>query len=320
VVFAPAALAAPERSCHERRCEGDELSPPPCELIVVTSDSYEREDRSRWGNSQTHRNLVIFCLLFAMRLECLDLTALATANRVAGRAGQPMSGSAALLTCDNRSRPVGFGPENTKKRGIVEMKKKLNQKALLGKPVAHGARPVARIASKARKAPKAGDTVHLLIRVRSENGQTINAHADLVATRGAAIFGKLGQPVGPAFRKLLNDQIQHGTKTYLFLTTREGWNGEYVTYRCPLRQVHEILEAAKRSLVPTYYIGEAANIRTWLEVSGIDRLSREEMNRIFVLSSGRSVMSVIKSTAAVFRVVVGDPKTQEPTRKRLASA
>lgn len=148
--------------------------------------------------------------------------------------------------------------------------------------------------------------VHVLIRVRSEDGRTIDAHANVAATHGATVFGKIGKPIGPAFRKALNEQIARGTKTYLFMTTREGWNGPYVTYRCPLRRVHDDLDVAKRKLVPAYYLAEAPKIQTWFEVSSLDRLSRQEMNRIFVLSSGRSVMSVIKSTAAVFRVSVND--------------
>jgi len=36
----------------------------------------------------------------------------------------------------------------------------------------------------------------------------------------------------------------------------------------------------------------------------MERLSREEMNRIFVVSSGREIMSVIKSSATVFCVGV----------------
>jgi hypothetical protein len=145
---------------------------------------------------------------------------------------------------------------------------------------------------------------HVLIRVRSENGLTITAHASIVASKGAAMLGKIGQPVGATFRKALNEQIERGIETYLFVTTREGWNGPYVTYRCPLRQVHESLDDARRALVPTYYIGEASKINTWFEITGIDRLTREEMNRIFVVSSQRSIMSVIASSAAEFRVGV----------------
>jgi hypothetical protein len=104
---------------------------------------------------------------------------------------------------------------------------------------------------------------------------------------------------------LVNDlsaQMAEGLPTYLFLTTREGWNGPYVTYRCELRGIYRTLDDAKRALVPQYYAHNYNDIATWLEISSIDKLSRDDMNRIFVLSSGRSIMSVIQTSAVVFRV------------------
>ena len=145
---------------------------------------------------------------------------------------------------------------------------------------------------------------HVLLKVRSENGQTITAHADMVAVKGAAMLGKMGQPLGPDFRESLNRQIDSGVKTYLFLTIREGWNGPYVTYRCLLRRVHETLEGEKKYLVPTYYLHERGGVKTWFEIVSMERLTREEMNRIFVLSSGREIMSVLNSSATVFHVAV----------------
>ncbi len=146
--------------------------------------------------------------------------------------------------------------------------------------------------------------VHILIRVRSEDGRTIKAHADKVKTKGAAFLGKMGPPVGPNYRKTLNQQIEAGIQTYLFLTLREGWNGPYVTYRCSLRHVHHELEDAKRPLVPTYYIAAAPRIGTWFEITSVESLTRDQMNRIFVMSSGREIMSVITSSATMFHVGV----------------
>ena len=145
---------------------------------------------------------------------------------------------------------------------------------------------------------------HVLLKVRSESGQTITAHADMVAAKGSAMLGKIGQAIGADFRDALNQQVGRGIKTYLFLTIREGWNGPYVTYRCLLRQVYETLDESKKALVPKYYLHESANVKTWFEIASMERLTREEMNRIFVLSSGREIMSVVNSSATVFRVAV----------------
>jgi hypothetical protein len=146
--------------------------------------------------------------------------------------------------------------------------------------------------------------MHVLLRVRSENGQTLTAHKEMVAKRGAALLGKMGQAIGPDFKDKLNEQIGRGIRTFLFLTTREGWNGPYVTDRCLLRRVDDTLDAAKQSLVPRYYASESARIKTWFEIASMERLTREEMNRLFVQSSGREIMSVIASSATIFRVGV----------------
>ncbi len=163
------------------------------------------------------------------------------------------------------------------------------------------------------KKPSSKPPAHVLIRVRSENGLTVEAHSDVIEKHGAALFGKIGQPIGPDFRAELNEQIERGIPTYLFITTREGWNGPYVTYSCLLLSVHDRLDPGQKSLVPSYYLGEASKIKTWFEVRSITRLTREEMNRICVVSSGRSIMAVIKSSAAVFRVVAGgSPEGRAP--------
>lgn len=132
--------------------------------------------------------------------------------------------------------------------------------------------------------------------------QTLNDHQRIIAARGIAIFGKMGKPLGPAFIDALNDQTSRGIDTYFFLTMKQGWSGPYVTYQCPLRHVYGELPDSKLGLVPRYYANAYKTIKTWFEISGMERMSRLDMNRIFVISSGREIMSVMGSTAAVFRV------------------
>ena len=148
------------------------------------------------------------------------------------------------------------------------------------------------------------EVFHVLLRVRSENGRTIKDHKEMVTKKKVAFVGKMGAALGEAFIRALNEQIQRGVNTYLFLTTREGWNGPYVTDQCLLRKVHSSLEVKYGDFIPRYYLSQAATIKTWFEVTSLKRLTREEMNRIYVLSSGREIMSVIKSTATTFRVGV----------------
>jgi hypothetical protein len=178
----------------------------------------------------------------------------------------------------------------------------------------------AAVSASLKQAPAAvPPVIHILIRVRSEDGRTISAHQKIVGEKGKAVFGKIGQPLSSGMVNTLNEQIGQGARTLLFLTTREGWNGPYVTYQCGLKHVYERLDETTRPLVPKYYIFEEAKIGTWLEILSIQRMSRDEMNRIFVLSSGREIMSVIKSSATVFRVGVREGTalpTSTPVRPR----
>lgn len=143
---------------------------------------------------------------------------------------------------------------------------------------------------------------HALIRVKSEDGKTIKAHAEIIRKEGVAILGKIGQPLGLAFMTALNKQVQNGNKTYLFLATREGWNGPYVIYQCELNEVQPYLVGNKQNLVPSYYSSEFKLIKTWFEIKTITKLSNDEMSKIYVLSSGRGISSVINSSASIFRV------------------
>lgn len=161
------------------------------------------------------------------------------------------------------------------------------------------------VAKGQKQAKKNADRpLHVLLRVRSENGQTISAHTEIIQRKGTALLAKMGEPLGPDFKTKLTEQIARKVKTFLFLTTREGWNGPYVTYQCRLEQVSDSVPPNKQSLVPRYYGQVQATASTWFEISSMERLTRDEMNRIFVLSSGRSIMSVIASSATVFRVGV----------------
>jgi hypothetical protein len=145
------------------------------------------------------------------------------------------------------------------------------------------------------------------MRVRSEDGETVRAHREVIARSGTAMLGKFGKPVGKKVAADLNRQIDAGAPTYLFLTTREGWNGPYITYRCSLVRVRQELLEEGRALVPRYYAAANHAGKTWFEISSIDKLTRSEMNRIYVVSSGREIMSVINSSATSFIVAVAHP-------------
>lgn len=144
--------------------------------------------------------------------------------------------------------------------------------------------------------------VHLLLKVRSEDGRTISDHAEMIKNHGRTFLGKMGAKIGEPFRDKLAAQISVGIPTFLFLTTRDGWNGPYVTFQCELRAVKAKLSEDELRIVPRYYSDQYSEVKAWLEIVTIGRMSRETMNQIYVVSSGREIMSVINTSATVFSV------------------
>lgn len=202
----------------------------------------------------------------------------------------------------NAANPKGVKGDASLKNTMAEGTPKRDQKKVIA------------TTKKVRAAkPDADLPIHVLIRVRSEDGKTIKAHDNIIAAKGSAVLGKIGQALGTAFIEALNGQIDREVRTYLFLTTREGWNGPYVTYQCRLKRVEIQLAESKRALVPNYYSSDYKNINTWFEISTIDKMSKPDMNRIFVISSGREIMSVISSSASIFRVGLKERSAMAPT-------
>ena len=150
-----------------------------------------------------------------------------------------------------------------------------------------------------------GEIFHILLKVRSDNGRTILEHKRVVNENGVALLGKFGSPISKNFQAALNAQIQRGTKTFLFLMTldRAGKERSYSTHGCELLRVHDgLLDNTKESLVPSYYRADMSSVGSWFEISSLKLLSQEETNKLYVLSSGREIMSAIKGMASVFRV------------------
>lgn len=150
-------------------------------------------------------------------------------------------------------------------------------------------------------------TAHIVVRIRSEDGRTISAHRKVIEQHGRVMFAKIGKGLGNSFLEQLNGQTGKGLPTYLFLATHEGWNKPFGMYQCELVHVHTQLNADMEAFVPSYMQQSIQNVSTWFEIRTIARLSREESNRIYVLTSGREITSAIRGTTAVFRVgVKGD--------------
>ncbi len=148
-------------------------------------------------------------------------------------------------------------------------------------------------------------TTHVLMRVVSSEGLTVRAHKDMVASKGVALFGKMGKPISKDFQDTLNGQIANGTETFFFLITREGSQREYFIHKCRLARVYAgMLDEAKQSLVPNYYAHEIPNISTWFEIASFARMTADEAATLYTLSTGEEITKALKGTGSIFRVGV----------------
>lgn len=158
---------------------------------------------------------------------------------------------------------------------------------------------------KPRLKPKFGskEIAHVALKVRTDDDRnTIKEHTKVLEKYGSVVLGKMGQRMSDPFLKSLNEQIARDVKTYLFLFLKQGWKSAHITYQCLLHNVYHSLPEDKKIFIPKYYLHKSSVIRTWFEIKSIELMSKENMNNIFVLSSNRSIMSVVNSSATVFRV------------------
>jgi hypothetical protein len=148
---------------------------------------------------------------------------------------------------------------------------------------------------------------HLLLKYSPTTADTIGEHAAILQRHGRVMLGKFGTPVSTTVQKWLNTQIQRGTPTLLFLTRRD--NDLYRTHRCRLEAVQPTLSSSDQHLVPRYY--RNATIHTWFRLVDIRELGDAEMKCLYVISSGRPVMSVVTSSSTSFIVAISKSPVAE---------
>jgi hypothetical protein len=147
-------------------------------------------------------------------------------------------------------------------------------------------------------------TVHIVLRVRSDDGRTMEEHVKVFNKSGRVLFAKIGKGLGAPFFNQLNYQIENKIPTYFFIAVYEGWNMPFSFIKCDLLKVHSTLTDKQLELVPSYIHSSKNAVNTWFEISGLSRLANEEVKRIQLATSGREISSSLRGTTAIFRVVV----------------
>jgi hypothetical protein len=148
---------------------------------------------------------------------------------------------------------------------------------------------------------------HIMIRVRSEDGMTIASHKSVIALHGKVLFAKIGKGLSVGLASILNQQIQAGTATHLFIATFDGWKQPFAIYQCNLGGVYAALDKDLLQFVPNYMKGNVSSVGTWLEISSLQRVSQDEVKRIHIFTSGREVSGSLRGATAMFKVGISGP-------------
>jgi hypothetical protein len=147
-------------------------------------------------------------------------------------------------------------------------------------------------------------TVHVVLRVRSDDGRTMEEHVKVFKKSGKVLFAKIGKGLGGPFFDQLNYQIENKVPTYFFIAVYEGWNQPFSFIKCDLLKVHTSITDEQVHLVPAYIQPSKNAVSTWFEIDGLTRLATEDVKRIQLATSGREISSSLRGTTAIFRVVI----------------
>ena len=153
------------------------------------------------------------------------------------------------------------------------------------------------------------DVVHLLVRYRNSDVDTIEEHVRVLKAHGRVWFGKIGKPVGEPSLDRLRRQIDAGVPTFLFMTSRvDGGRGLRV-HRGQVSAISSGGDPPPNRLVPDYYdtSGLRPEVRVWAELSSIEQVGPEGLADLVVESSGRPVSEVLQSTAPFLLVAKATP-------------
>lgn len=145
------------------------------------------------------------------------------------------------------------------------------------------------------------EVVHLLVRYRDPRPGigTILEHQNVLAANGAVWFGKLGKRVGEETVRRLQDQIEGGVSTFLYLATRLP-SGELRIHRARIAELTtDRVPADHEALIPLYYreLTAESNVCLWARVTSLEQVEEGGLDRFVVAASRRRVQESLRSSA-----------------------
>jgi hypothetical protein len=130
--------------------------------------------------------------------------------------------------------------------------------------------------------------IHLLIRFsdsRLKDGDTIQAHNEVIQKEGAVWFGKMGSTVSQNHIDRLNNQVEKRVPTFIFLV--KGNRRKSIAYRASLIFASKTLIEKEKHLVPEYYSGLEIPkyVKFWAKLSEIKPIEFSDLQKMRVGSS-----------------------------------
>lgn len=144
--------------------------------------------------------------------------------------------------------------------------------------------------------------IHLVLRFSDRLGKiqdTVSEHIAIIERHGQVWFGKLGKPLGQPNVKKINQQVEKGIPTYLYLV-QKGDQG-YSTYRGRIVCVTTEFPAGEEQLIPTYYSAlNGPDIRFWVKVFDLHPAEADALSRLASVTSPDPIKHTLASSMAGF--------------------
>ena len=154
---------------------------------------------------------------------------------------------------------------------------------------------------------KSQPNIHLLIRFSDtliKTGDTISAHNAVVSQAGAVWFGKMGSTIRQEAFDRLNQQVENGISTYIYLV--KGNRRKSTAYRAHLIQAAKIVPEAERGMIPAYYqeLDLIKYMKAWVKLGEIQPISGSELDQLKVASSVLPIHETLKRSSTGHFVLV----------------
>jgi len=148
--------------------------------------------------------------------------------------------------------------------------------------------------------------IHLVIRFSDSLfnvGDVVSKHREVIDLKGSVWFGKIGTPVGKTHISKINEQIQRGIESHLYLV--KGNRSRSTFYKGSMISLSHEFPSKEKDQIPGYYfeVDIIESIKFWVKLSDLMFLEPKEVNHIKVSSSVLPIQeSIFRSSSGHFIV------------------